>query len=336
MKKSLKIKVVALLAFMLVIVSMSHNDLNAAFRFRSSGSSFGLSSRRSTPSFFGSSSSSSRSSGFSLFKNSNSSSSSRVGTFRSRINARNNVLRSTQQRVNSRTYNTLNSNTLNHSWGGRNSFWHGFTGGLVGGMISRMMFGNHGYYGGGYSNGGYYGSGYYQGPGMVMSSVINFIVMIIVVVIIWKIIKSIFGRGRNYNTFGNNSFGGTPYNNYDSQRVVQENEEDFRNQDIQLTKMEAKNYINDLPLSPQDKLNHINRIESFSYEEQIVEYVEDVERSISESVNISLSDGIGQGIEYVSQHMHWLDQTQKDSLITKIKQANSLEEIEEIISPFDK
>lgn len=311
-----------LVAVALFSVVLQANNLHAAFRFRSSG--FGSSLR--------SSGSSSHSGGFSLFKSWGKSSASRVGTFRSRINSRNSVLRTTQSRVNNRTRNFArtssygNNHGMYNSWGSRNPFWHSFTGGFVGSMVSRMIFGGHGYYGGGYHGGSYYGGGYYQGPGMIMSTFINFIVILVVIILVFKLFKAM--RRRN----------NTPIYDYapEYSNIIDENDADFENQNITLTRQDAKNYINDLPINSQDKLTYLNALDSFTTEEQIVDYVEQIERNLDSDINVSLEDGKKQGQDYVINNMTWLSSEDKNLIIEKINRSNTLEEIEHAIAPFDK
>lgn len=310
MKKLYKIIVVALFAITLTTPAfIASNHVDAKFSFSSSRSS----------------SSSSRS-GFSF-----SPSSTRTGTFRSQTQQRNAVLNRTQSSVNSRTTSAFNNQRSysRPSFFGHNSFLGNIMGGMIGGMISRSLFG--GMFGGMGYNSGMYESG----PGLFMSSFINIIIMLILLVIVVKIIKKIFSGSRtNNNTPIYNNSNYQPYQQ--QQNVVEENNSDFENQKIELTKQDAKNYVQNLPISAEEKLSFISKIDRMFSEDEIVNFVENIEKELDSKINISLEEGKNQGIDYVKLQMSWLDDKQKQNLIEKINSATNLSQIEEAIEIFEK
>lgn len=282
---------------------------------------------------FSSSAGSKSSGGFSFSQPaSSSSSSSRTGTFRSQTQQRNATLNKTQSSVNNRTTSAINSQrTSSYNRGGMfggNSFFGSMMGGMFGGMISRMLFGGMGY------NNGMYQSG----PGFFMSSFINVIFWIIILVIVWKIIKRLFRGQTNNQTpiYNNSSYNDVNNDSYVSQSVVNENNQDFANQKIELTKQDAKNYIQNLPIGAEEKLNYITKVDKMNSEDQIVDFVENIERELDSKINISVEEGRNQALSYVNQQMTWLSSDDKTLLMSKIKLASSLNEIENAIAPFDK
>lgn len=305
-----KIKLIISMLLLLVMVNQVNHQTEV-------NAKFGFSSSRSSSSGFHFSSPSSPSS--------SSSSSSRVGTFRNQTNSRNSILNRTQSNVNSRTTSYSNRG-YNNRYGGygyanHGGFFGSFMGGMFGGMIARSMFGGYGYSSG----------AYYEGPGMIFSWIINIIITIIMLVIIVKIIGFFFrNRTNTYDDYGQD------FDFDDSEQIVRENNRDFENQKIDLTRQDAKNYIQNLPLNAQEKLDHISKIESFSSEDAIVNYVEDVERSLDSQINISLSEGKKQALDYVNNTMTWISPQQNISICEKIESARTLQEIENAIAPFDK